>query len=350
MLSVANQSKKKERGVALVIVIFVVTLASIIVLELTWSTFLGSRRRAIVMKSVEAEFILKSAVNVAQTLITADTTEGDDPKDPWYPFRNGIPVPGEMIGIENPGVVISLEIRSQGAKFPLITLVNAGSAGVQVVARDRLVRLFEKLGFDQPDPNQEQGTTPSQKFFNAKEMVANLIDYIDADEESYAPTDTFPQGIEGELPKDEPFPNKKLERTEELLNVPGFTPLRVRKLLPYVQTVSDFRAGNYGVNINAAPELILSILSSQMSDSNVTDIITFRNTTPFGVDLSQQLTQVVGDSIARDIMQQSQVGYYSSTYSVIAKVDMGIQSYYARAQVSKNGTTEPAEISSLELF
>jgi type II secretory pathway component PulK len=98
---------------ALILVIFMVALASTILIALTDSTYVAMRLNSATEKRVKAEYILKSAVNVAQVLIKNDTTAYDSPtEDAWMQFRDGQEVPGEMIGLKEPNVRISMQVSS----------------------------------------------------------------------------------------------------------------------------------------------------------------------------------------------------------------------------------------------
>ena len=72
----SKQKRPSERGVAIILVIFVVALASILVVNLSYSTILESRSLGMVERQLQAEYIIKSIVSFGSELIYKDA----DPK------------------------------------------------------------------------------------------------------------------------------------------------------------------------------------------------------------------------------------------------------------------------------
>ncbi|NDC38898.1 MAG: hypothetical protein EBZ48_12750, partial [Proteobacteria bacterium] len=185
----------KQRGVALILVTFVVALATIIVTALAYSTHLAARRNSMVERGFQAEYLLKSAVSLARTLIKLDKTPEDSEKDLWGLFKEGLAIPTELLNIGEPNVNVELEIRPEEGKIPVRALVPTPSTNtVSTAWRDVLLRLFENLGFRDDESKQESGPFKGQ-VFSPEEMIANLIDFIDADKVPYKDGNFI--GIEG---------------------------------------------------------------------------------------------------------------------------------------------------------
>jgi len=330
-------------GVALILVVFIVALASILVVNLTYSTFLGGRLHNHVERGFQAEYILKSAVNMARAIIKEDDTAEDSAKDPWGAFINGVPVPPEILGLESANTTIEVEIRPEESKVPLRAIVPVQGGEVDIRWRDATLRLFRLLGFDEDNEKDHTGLFPGQ-VFNAEELVAVLIDYMDDDDESYSAAD-FARGVESQLPSGT-FPNQRIRRIGELSAVPGFTPNRVRRLTPFVTVF-----GNNRINLNLAPEIVLRSLHEDISEQQVREIINFRDSDegPF-THQNQRLAleEIIGTEIYQEVA--TMIGVQSRWFQVLAKADYGGTRYFIRSYISKDDQAELPVIRSVELF
>ncbi len=338
--SFAGHRSRRQSGIALILVIFVVALASIIVVSATYSTHLASRRSSIVAKGVRAEYLLKSAVNVARILLREDKIPEDSAKDLWGKFIDGIPIPGEMIGIDEPNVQVALEIRPEDSKIPLKQLTLGG---VNNAWRDILVRLFRNLGFDADNEEDQTGLLPKGTKVDAQKLVALLIDYADPDTTPYSDPG-FAEGFEGERDK-EIFPNRNFRRVSELATIPGFTAARLQRLTPFVSTEG------IRVNINTAPREVLKALSDDIDDSVADQIIAFRegpNGPLVGGSGAGSLSEVVSPQLASDLV--ALVGTTSTLFQVIAKVDYDTSTYFMRAILKRDVPGELPRLEAVELF
>ena len=343
-----QKASGKDSGVALILVIFVVALATILVVNLTYSSYLGGRLNKSAERSLQAEYLLKSALNLARLLIQSDPTPEDSINDPWATFKDGVAIPSTLLGITEPNLRIELEIRPENTKLSLRPLRPTLSPNPKT--RDIFLRLFRSLGFD-TDKELDQTGLVREKEFDSPRMVANLIDYMDDGSESLDDGDF--QGVETQFGTKEVFPNKELSRLGELSGIPGFTPLRVQKLLPFITTARD---SGTQVNINFAPREVLKALSSSISDGQVDSIIQFRDGPdgPFksGGNLPGQIENAVNDAtLASEI--SSLVTDRGDLYQVIAKVDYETSVFFLRALILARGRGPGAalpEIQTLELY
>lgn len=339
------QARRSERGVAIILVIFIVALASILVINLTYSTTLAARQNSMVERSLKAEYILKSAMNFARVLLREDGTPEDGVQDPWGKFGVGMTVPVELLGINEPNIRVYLEIRPEDAKVRLTQVLPVASGTPDQRWYNVLVRLFRQLGFDD-DVNEVDTWGPTKgQHTNAEQLVARIIDYIDSNDTSYENG-----GIEGDLPPDQKFPNQPPKKIEELASIPGFTPARIRKLMPFATTFGQGR-----ININFAPALVLSSLNEGMTPDVVENIIKFRESEegPFRFDsLKQKMTEYVPEEVYDDPQTGISVliSPGSNWFQVLAKVDYGTATYFMRSYLSKAGTGALPEIVSVELY
>jgi general secretion pathway protein K len=342
-----SRAQSSESGIALILVLFIVTLASILVVNMTWTSSLDARENRSVERGLQSEYLLKSALNFARVLIVSDQNpEIDGKTDPWangmLPLADGAPLPLEMLGLQRPGIRLSLEVRPADSKFPL------QSIHVNTVLRDAAVRLFQSLGFDEDGEEDTSGLFPG-KVFSSAELVANLIDYLDADRESYQSPD-FPtaNGIEGSLKEGTEFRNDgKLSRLGELSSVPGFTPARMQLLLPLTRAI-----GKQRMNVNFTPKVVLSALSDEMTPSLAEGIVAYREgPTPFGdqdSNLNAELANIIGPDAANDLAPLLDTD--SQSFEVIAKVEDGGSNYFLRAFLAGARAGEPPSVFSMELY
>ena len=342
-------TSKSDRGVALILVTLLIALASVLVVNLTYSTTLGSRESANLQRSTQAEYLLKSAVNTARVLIREDKTSEDSTKDIWGKFLNGITIPSSLLSIEDKNVRLSLEIRPEDSKMPLSALVPPGASLPDKKWVEAFTLLFRQsiLNFDNDKEIDQTGYYPD-RHFNSQDLVGILIDYMDPDKDSYSPG-----GIEGDgVIPDTLFPNQPVKRLSELSAIPGFSPARVRKLLPLVSAVGNIGGATMRVNINLAPSIVIQSLNPKIDQAMVSAIVAFRSSDegPFTQsNYINKLIEITGDSeLVRDI--QSMITVESKWFQIIAKVDYGTSLYFIRAYISKGRSNELPEIHSVELF
>ena len=315
---------------ALIMIVFMIALASAILISLTDSTYVAMRLNGAAEQRIKAEYILKSAVNVAQVLIKNDTSPFDDPTlDAWMIFAEGREVPGDLLALPEPNIRVSLLITSTNAKVPLLKIYS--SSGVEQNWKAILLRLFVQLGFDQPLPmNQAPDGSPLP---DAKQLISNLIDYLDNDEDNFPGDTVLPPGIEENLPDGQKFPNSggMDALANELPSIPGFSAGRIQRLLPYVTTI---RTSN--INVNAAS---MEVISAVVTDpSAAAGIEQCRNPASGGSPIQNPSTDLLsrcGVSDPNSTLFRGQ----GQWYEVIAKVEYGTAMFMASAELDNTGGT-----------
>ena len=348
-----SQQKDSQRGMALLIVVFVIALCSIIVVNLSQSAFREARISNASVKRIQAEYLLKSAINFARVLLSKDASQDvDSSGDVWAGFSKGqaIPVP-EILGINEPGLNIEIEIQAEDQRFPiraLLTGAGGASARVDIKWRNACVKLFKELGFDEDTEEADHTKLFPGRHFNSEELVTLLIDYMDFDSESYSAEDgDFIDGFEGDLPEGS-FVNTPIKRIGELATIPGFTPARLRKLYPFITV---FESGK--ININLAPPQIIKSLSDDLDDEALAEILNIRaSEEPFSPQsLGPTLRNIIGEDNYNDVANMLKTN--SGWFQILAKVQYGPTTYFMRAFVSKKQSAESGElpaIKSVELF
>lgn len=344
-----QRRRSPDSGIALLLVIFTLTLLSIMAIALTQSTYIGSNLHRSYVDRFRAELLLRSAVNVALEIIAQDPRTSDPPKNSWGPFIPGRTVPADLLGIPDPRLQIGLEITSENSKIPLRMIVPSPGNTRDREWRDIVARLFTLLQFDQ-DGEPDQTALFGDKSFTSKEMVANLIDYLDDDKTSFR-DDTY-TGIEAELPEGY-FPEKAVREFTlgDLVAIPGFTPTRLKALGPFVTPLDGIRS----VNINLAAPVVLQALDPDLNEDAAREINTFAQSPegPFGPynPAGQNLLSVKFTNYPA-LQSGNIVTTDSSILQVIAKIQFGDRRFFARSRVERQprGSPDGPKLLSREFF
>jgi general secretion pathway protein K len=244
----------RQRGVALIIALILVALATILASKLTFDGFL-ERRRAIGVLAAEqavqfgygaealaADVLVKDFQNSPQlTTLAAAWAQPTQPL-PITPQDNP---EGEPIG------TLQGEIEDLQGRFNLNNLAHviqsstpAGSAGAaaQAPAQDpqpleQFQRLLVSVGLE-------------------PKWAAMARDWIDADDTP------GPEGAEDQVYTSQTPPyrtgNWPMMSPTELMNLPGFGADRYRKIAPYVTALPE---ANVPINICTAPALVIESLA-----------------------------------------------------------------------------------------
>ena len=244
------ESRKGERGVALILVMFVIATLSILVLEFMHSTRINLYIAGNIADGMKSYYLARSGIAVAAGALFDDIQ--DDKEDHlwegWAEERP--PAPG------GEGWV-SVEIADENSKFNVNRLVR--KSGLPDSIRQEVFRkMLENLELD-------------------TELVNAIIDWIDEDEEA------INGGMEDAVygystsPID-PYPSKnaKLLSLDELTLINGFTDEIFQKLKPYITIYGDQK-----LNINTVNEKVLKayvkVLSDEKDTDPVQDLINWRN-------------------------------------------------------------------------
>ncbi len=347
------RTPSRESGIALLLVIFTITLLSIMGIALTNSTHIGSQLHRSFVDRFRAELLLKSALNVGLELIAQAPPEPDPPKDSWGLFTSGKTVPASVLGIEDPRLEIGLEITGENSRIPIMRILPIPGNTRDRDWRDILARLFSGLGFDNDGETDHTGLF-GDRTFSSKEMVGNLIDYLDDDPTSFSEGEF--KGLEQDLPKDY-FPEKGRGPNaggggltlDELAMIPGFTPLRLKAISPLITPLASI----ISVNINLASPAVIAAIDPNMTPEKAQAIFDFAHGSegPFGP------FNAAGEGVLSSNFPNYQslkasgiIDDKSTDLRVTAKVQFSDRRYFARATVRRGGLQEPPEVTSREFF
>ncbi|HEY0942156.1 MAG TPA: type II secretion system minor pseudopilin GspK [Steroidobacter sp.] len=227
------RSMRRERGVALVMAVLIVALATILAAEVGFRSYLDQRRTLNTFSLDQSFEIALGGEAWASDALRRDKMQSSKTDDFTEEWATPIPpIPLEDVGGEFEGQLEDLQGR-----FNLNSLVifdNNGIGKIDPQAVERLQRLLEVLEIET----------------KWAEMIADWID-----------SDTNATGFDGaedpvytNLSPPYRTANMPITRASELLALPDFGPERYRKLAPFVTALpADVRTINL---CTASPELL----------------------------------------------------------------------------------------------
>lgn len=307
--------KDSEKGMALLLVLLVVTLLTSILMELSYSTLIEQRLTETFRDSTRAYFLARGGITAGQKLLLLDNNEYDAPTEVWG---------GEIINYPVGEGFVSLTVEDLDGKLAVNSLVIGNNP--QTVVVDRFYRLLLSLEIDQP-----------------AELTAAVIDWIDQGDEPFqliqtndleipvaGAEDLYYQGLAS------PYgcKNGPIESLAELLLVKGFTEKVVKIVSPYLSTANSKR-----ININTAGRKVLLSLSAKMEEQTVDLIIDNRRDVPIrSIESLKTLLPEDQFSLLRSFESQRLLGTTSEFYKITAEavINDGRRSLEARFNKKSN--------------
>jgi general secretion pathway protein K len=222
----------RQRGVALVMAVLIVALATILAAEVGFRSYLDQRRTINAFSLDQAFEIALGGEAWAADALRRDKMQNPKQDDFTEEWATPIPpIPLEDVGGEFEGQLEDLQGRFN--LNSLVTFDNRGAGQVDPEAVKRLERLLEILELE-------------------TKWAGIIADWIDSDNDP-----GFPDGAEDQVYTNlsPPYrtPNMPITRASELLALPEFGLERYRKLAPFVTALPA------GTSINlctASPELL----------------------------------------------------------------------------------------------
>lgn len=288
--------KNRENGMALLLVLIVVTLLTAILMELSYSTLIEQHLTETFRDSTRAYFLARGGITAGQKMLLSDNNDYDAPTEVWgggiinYPVGEGF---------------VTLTVEDLDGKLAVNSLVIGKNP--QTVAVDRFYRLLSSLEIDQP-----------------AELTAALIDWLDQGddpfqlikandleipvagaEDSYYQSLASPYGCK----------NGPIESLAELLLVKGFTEPVFKIVSPYLSISSSKR-----INVNTAGHEVLLSLSAKMEKSTVDLIIEHRADKPIrSIESLKTLLSADQFSLLRSFEKQKVLGTTSEFYQITSE-------------------------------
>jgi general secretion pathway protein K len=232
----------RQRGVAVLTAMLVVTVGTILAVNLMWQATLDLRRAEAALAADQGLLIVQGAEAWGADILRQDMVDSPDSDhlgEIWAIELPPLPVEGGVIG----GRIEDLQ-----ARFNLNNLI--GPDGIEdEFARRQFERLLALLEID-----------PS--------LAGAVVDWLDPDIETH-----FPNGGEDATyaGADPPYrtPNAMITSPSELMAVAGFDREAYLKLSPYVTVLPI----GTRINVNTAPPVVLASLSDDIDVSTATSLV-----------------------------------------------------------------------------
>ncbi len=240
--------RRNERGMALLVVLALVTLLAALVSEVAFSSLVDLRLAETYRDTTRAAYLARGGLRLAQRIIAADHNDYDGDDERWARKISDFPV-GDCGRI-------SIAASAEDGKINVNNLVNR-FGNVNVKVRNRLLRLFEVLEIDDPVARTDA-----------------LIDWIDRDDIAR------PHGIESAgyaaLEPARRCANAPLHSVDEIIHVYGFDADMLVKLRPHITVF-----GGECKCVNAASAPVLYALADGMDMDSAAAIVARRQLKPF---------------------------------------------------------------------
>lgn len=341
-----NNQLKDENGLALLITVFIITLASVLVIGMAKESNINLRSSRGFIEGIHAEFLLKSALNQGMLAIQdKDRNEegildnkvnDDNHTESWTVFNSGEELKPVSTNIEASYKVF---INDELAKIDVNSIINSP------FWRDKLTRLLEEqLGFTQEVYPEDEKRTLGNEGLNGANQVANIIDFLDADQESYTKAGFVGHGIESRNRKW--FPKKysnKIFTLSELALVPGMTLERLKLLAPFIRAST---IPNVRLNIITALKFSPQILVALGADPDAINVEAANVTSGLYSPID------IRDNLFGGLFDQAQVtansAFQSNTFSITAQIKTPNLNRWLFAEIIVNG--RKIEISKIESY
>ena len=201
---VGSMKGHSERGVALLLVIFVLTLGSLLVFELSRDSFYDQKASRGYSEGVQADYALKSALSLARAVIELPPEEGiaqDWLNEPWALISDLAAFPIEGLAAEAKIAIVDDNslINLNALSFPI-----SSTGGSPLVGRDNTSlfwikaasELFSQLNFGEAKYKEEEGRTLGHESYNAADQAAVIRDWLDTDKQSFNAEGFDGEGLE----------------------------------------------------------------------------------------------------------------------------------------------------------
>ena len=303
-----------QKGVALITALLIVSLATVISVELSTRLQLDIRRTSNILAGEQAMLYLMEAEHWSRRILKADREDNnyDHLGEDWALEIPPLPVDGGSVQ----GKLSDLQ-----ACFNLNSLYQENK--IDTLAQQRFKRLMQQLS-NPPTTNLSQA----------------VIDWIDADPET-----SIPDGAEDSyyLNLEKPYrsANRTLLSLSELRLIKGFEDNAI------IQQSSDWLCA-FGepasINVNTAPAEVLKSLADNINDDIINDIIEQRKDEPSEslpeflskYKLSETIKETKGLSISSDyflLETEANIGQARTLmYSIIQRDKDGKTQVLARSQ------------------
>ncbi len=309
------QTRRGERGMALLLVLVVVALLTSLLTELAFSTLIDLRLTETFRDNTRAYYLARGGVTAGRMILQEDHNNYDALEETWsqgvasYPVGDG---------------AVSITIRDLDGKLAINELVKNNNP--QVLMVDRFYRLFTALEV-------EHLAEPA-------ELTAALIDWLDTGDDPYLEILTDGLNIPVSGAENAYYQNQQtaysckngpVETLEELLLVKGFSEELLTIIAPHL-TVN----GKAKININTASNMVLMSLDPAIDEQAAAEIIAHRQGSPIKtISTLESVLPAEAYSALKSLANQKALGTTSSLYQITAQARINDGNRTVQAEVDK---------------
>lgn len=274
----------RQRGVAMITAMIIMTLATIIATDLAWDNALDVRRTTMLLYRDQAVQVALGAENWIASILRQDLadTETDHLGEIWATDLPPLPIDGGDVF----GVIEDLQGR-----FNVNNLIDADGS-VHEESLEQFQRLLIALELD-------------------PRFAGIAADWLDADLDA-----AFPDGAEdgiytGIVP---PYraANQALTSVSELAALQGMDKITFDTLAPHIVALP----GRTDINVNTATPFVLQSLDEKLSPSDIENLLAEREAGGFG-DIENVFATLVEPEVLQDLTDSS--SYFQ--LKVVVRID-----------------------------
>lgn len=293
---------KDQRGIALLMVLIIVTLLSFLVYDFSYLIRVNLSSAENYRNGTQCFFLARSGIEACRALCKDNDNNYDALNELWATERP--PVVAE-------GGIVEILLMDENRK---ININQLGNTDVQKDIYDQLVRLCTQIGLDDS-------------------IVDNILDWIDDDSQGNA-EEQYYQSLES------PYSckNGKLDSLQELLLIKDITDeiyygTKEKYGLEQFLTVR----GNGKININTADPIILQCLNDELTEDIAYSILREREDKPFKQvqDVKSRIEEFEDNELWTSFLRQTTV--VSDSFLAQSTGRVGDYSIRLQALLSKDG-------------
>ena len=327
--------RRRQRGVALIIALILVALATILATKLSFDGWLEQRRTTGVLAAEQAVHFGAGAEALAADVLSQTAQNGSKSQvtlaQPWAQATQPLPLTPENDAEGEPIGTLQASLEDMMGRFNLnnlavVTTDNGAAANPNANANAQPV----------PDPK------PFEQFQRLLQLAGLDVkwagmarDWIDANDVPGTPDGAEDQVYTSQRP---PYRtgNWPMTSPTELMNLPGFTADMYRKIAPYVTALPVPTP----INICTAPALVLESLSESLSGEYTPEILANGRKAGCFPD-TQTLTNTMGG--AANVTKAPKIVETSTYFRLTTRVTLGTTEFtlYSLLNVGNGGKVTP---------
>jgi general secretion pathway protein K len=246
-------TRRRQRGVALIIALILVALATILATKLTFDGWLEQRRTTGVLAAEQALHFAMGAEALAADVLGQTAQSGSTAQmtlaQPWAQATQPLPLTPENDPEGEPIGTLQGSLEDMQGRFNLNNLVATvttdGKQTLDPRPLEQFTRLLILVGLE-------------------SKWAGIARDWIDADDVP-GPQDGAEDAVYTAQTPPYRTGNWPMTSPSELMNMPGFGADRYRKIAPYVTALPLVSSAPTPINICTAPAYVLQSLAENMS-------------------------------------------------------------------------------------